>query len=78
MPSNAPAAAPAPAPTLPAGIEVFAAGTRMADDGTMHTITEHPSEPTPVIKPSHAPSMQERLHQLMEENVQAGGSARPI
>lgn len=45
---------------------------------TMHTITEHPSEPTPVIKPSHAPSMQERLHQLMEENVQAGGSARPI
>ena len=26
--------------TLPTGIEIFAAGSRMADDGTVHTITE--------------------------------------
>jgi len=28
------------APSLPNGIEIFAAGTRRADDGTLHTITE--------------------------------------
>ena len=31
---------PAKATTLPAGIEIFAAGTRTADDGSVHTITE--------------------------------------
>lgn len=41
MPSAAPITQPATPPvSLPDGIEIFAAGTRTADDGTVHTITE--------------------------------------
>ncbi|MBF9263601.1 hypothetical protein [Paracidovorax cattleyae] len=39
MPSNAPASH-TPTATLPTDIEVFSAGTRTADDGSVHTITE--------------------------------------
>lgn len=38
--ATAPTAAASTPPTLPPGIEIFAAGTRVADDGTTHTITE--------------------------------------
>lgn len=39
MPSAA-SPSPQPAASLPPGIEIFAAGTRVADDGTTHTISE--------------------------------------